>query len=181
MARDIRPVLIDSIVERLIKVIRKRAGIKRTEVILAGGLAMIAYGKPKRSTFDLDAEIITKDPALIERINYEFQDQGIPIDISDNISRWGMVDLPPGYRQRARLYKAAGPIKILLLSPIDLIISKLRVMRDQDIEDIEYLSKKFNFPFGRIKKAAKAAISISPQSTELLFFKKNLEYLKKCL
>lgn len=181
MERNFKPLLIDNIVKLLIRVSAKYAKSKKVRIVLAGGLAMIAYGKPKRSTLDVDAEIITKDPTLIEKISKKFQALGIPIDISDNISRWGMVDLPPAYQKRAQPYQNNELVEILLLSPLDLIISKLRIFRDNDIEDINYLVKKFKISYPEIKREAKAAIQASPRSTEVLFFKKNLKYLGKAL
>lgn len=157
------------------------AGGKKTKLIIAGGLAVNAYGMAERKTLDIDAEILTENSELIEQINKRFKELKIPVDISDNISRWGMVDIPPSYRERAKPYKKLGLVELCLLSPVDLIISKLRIFRDIDIEDILFLAKKFKITFDEIKEEADLAISISPKSTELLFFKKNLQYLKKII
>lgn len=168
-------------IELFLREAARLAGNKKTKLIIAGGLAVNAYGMPERKTLDIDAEILSENSELIEQINKRFKELKIPVDISDNISRWGMVDIPPSYRERAKPYKKLGSVELCLLSPVDLIVSKLRIFRDIDIEDILFLTNKFNITFDEIKKEADLAISISPKSTELLFFKKNLQYLRKMI
>lgn len=181
MERNTKFLLGKRAIELFLKEAARLAGGKKTRLIIAGGLAVSVYGMPERKTLDIDAEIISEDSELIEKINKRFKELKVPVDISDNISRWGMVDIPPSYRKRARPYKKLGSVELCLLSPIDLIVSKLRIFRDIDIEDILFLAKKFNITFNEIKKEADLAISISPRSTELLFFKKNLQYLRKII
>jgi hypothetical protein len=181
MERDIEPLLVKKAIALLLKITSKLAKGRKVKIILAGGLAVAAHGMPERKTLDLDAEIISGNSSLIEKINLEFEKLKVPLDISDNISRWGMVDLPPGYRKRAKFYKGIGSAQLYLLAPIDLIISKARILRDIDIQDIIFLVKKFKISFREIEKKAEEAILTSPHSTEILFFKKNLKYLKNIL
>ena len=104
-----------------------------------------------------------------------------PAELTTNISRWSMIDIPKGYRKRAvplDIIKAKN-ISVFLLSPLDLIISKLRVFRDKDIQDALFLIKEFNIRKSDILKASKQAIAQSPPSTELLRFKKSLRYFIK--
>lgn len=67
-------------------------------------------------------------------------------------------------------------INVFLLSPLDLIISKLRVFRDKDIQDALFLVKKFHITKTGILKASKQAVMQSPASTEIMRFKKNIKY-----
>jgi hypothetical protein len=155
----------------------EKAGIKNLQVILCGGLAAIAYGMGERATLDIDAEV-KADFNTIEKLKKNIK---FPAELSTNISRWSMIDIPDGYRKRAILFDAVKTknIRVFLLSPIDLIISKLRVFRDKDIEDAIFLVKKFKIKKGDILKASKQSIAQSPPSTELLRFKKSVKHFLK--
>lgn len=113
-----------------------KAGIKNLKIILCGGLATIAYGMPKRATLDIDADIDT-DFEVIEKLKKNIK---FPAEFTSDISRWSMIDIPHGYRRRVISYNPVKTknIRVFLLSPLDLIISKLRVFRDKDIEDTSY-------------------------------------------
>ena len=154
-----------------------KAGVKDVRIIICGGLAAIAYGMPERATLDIDAEVDC-DIEVIKRLKNAVK---FPAELSVDISRWSMIDIPKGYRKRAvplDIIKAKN-ISVFLLSPLDLIISKLRVFRDKDIQDALFLIKEFNIRKSDILKASKQAIAQSPPSTELLRFKKSLRYFIK--
>lgn len=152
----------------------EKAGIKKLKIIICGGLAAIAYGMPERATLDIDAEI-DADFEAIEKIKKHIK---FPVEFTSDISRWSMVDIPKGYRKRAVPYSSVKTqhIQVLLLSPLDLIISKLRVFRDKDIEDAVFLVKKFGIKKSAIMKAAEDAVKTSPASSELLRFKKMVKH-----
>jgi|GEM_PF-3228696 len=157
-----------------IDIAAQKAGVKELRIILCGGLAAIAYGLEERSTLDIDAEI-DADFKTIEKLKKKIR---FPAELSTDISRWSMIDIPEGYRERTvplNLVKTKN-IKIFLLSPLDLIISKLRVFRDKDIYDAIFLTRKFRIRKSEILKASKQAIAQSPPSTELLRFKKSLNH-----
>jgi len=65
------------------------------------------------------------------------------------------------------------------LSPVDLIISKLRSFRDVDINDSKYLVNKFNISIEEIRRAAEKAIETSPRSTDLFWFRKDIDLFEK--
>lgn len=155
----------------------KKAGIKKLKVIVCGGLAVIAYGMTDRQTYDIDAEV-DANFRIIEKLKKNLK---FPAEISTDISRWSMVDIPPGYQDRAVRSDIIETknIKVFFLSPIDLIISKLRVFRDKDIEDAVFLVRKFKIKKGDIIRASRQAIEASPPSTELLRFKKTLQHFIK--
>ncbi|RJQ41084.1 MAG: hypothetical protein C4550_02430 [Nitrospiraceae bacterium] len=154
-----------------------KAGVKNLRIILCGGLAAIAYGLEERSTLDIDAEV-DADFKIIEKLKNNIR---FPSELTADISRWSMIDIPEGYRGRAVPFNLVQTksIKIFLLSPLDLIISKLRVFRDKDIADAVFLIKKFNIKKSEILKASKQSIAQSPPSTELLRFKKSLAHFIK--
>jgi len=154
-----------------------KAGVNGLSIIICGGLAAIAYGMPERATLDIDAEI----DAGFEVIKKLKKGLKFPAELSADISRWSMIDIPGGYRKRAVPYNDVKTkhIQVFLLSPMDLIISKLRVFRDKDIDDAVFLIKKFRINKSDIQKAAKDAIKTSPPSTEILRFKKMVAYFIK--
>jgi len=176
MERSIRTDKLKSIVQSIDRA-AKKAGIKDLRVILCVGLATIAYGMEERATLDIDAEI-DADIKTIERLKKNIR---FPAELSSDISRWSMIDIPEGYRDRVVPLDNVKTknIRIFLLSPLDLIISKLRVFRDKDIEDAIFLVKKFGIKKSDILKASKQAIAQSPPSTELLRFRKSLQYFLK--
>ena len=154
-----------------------KAGVKGVRIIICGGLAVIAYGMTERATLDIDAEVDC-DIEVIKRLKNAVK---FPAELSADISRWSMIDIPEGYRERAVRYEAVKTknIRVLILSPLDLIISKLRVFRDKDIDDAIYLAKKFGINKTDLLKAAEKAIKTSPPSTEILRFKKMVNHFIK--
>ncbi|MBI5664899.1 MAG: hypothetical protein HZC49_07415 [Nitrospirae bacterium] len=162
---------------RALDIAAGKAGVNGLKVIICGGLAAIAYGMPERATLDIDAEIDTGYEVISKlKKGLEF-----PAEFTADISRWSMIDIPEGYRERAVPYNEVRTkhVHVFLLSPIDLIISKLRVFRDKDIDDAVFLIKKFRIKKSDILKAAEDAIKTSPASTEILRFKKMVAYFIK--
>lgn len=155
----------------------QKAGVRDLRIILCGGLAAIAYGLEERVTLDIDAEV-DADFKIIEKLKKNIR---FPAELTTDISRWSMIDIPKGYRERAVPLTTVKTknINVFLLSPLDLIISKLRVFRDKDIQDAFFLIKKFHIKKSDILKASRQAIAQSPPSTELLRFKKSLRYFLK--
>ena len=151
-----------------------KAGTKKLKIIICGGLAAIAYGMPERATLDIDAEI-DADFEVMDEIKKNIK---FPAEFTSDISRWSMIDIPKGYRERAVPYSSVKTkhIQVYILSPLDLIISKLRVFRDKDIEDAVFLTKKFRIKKSAIMKAAEDAVKTSPASSELLRFKKMVKH-----
>lgn len=152
----------------------QKTGIKGLRVILCGGLAAIAYGILERVTFDIDAEI-DADFGVIESLTRAIK---FPAELTTDISRWSMIDIPAGYRDRAVPLDSINTknIKVFLLSPLDLIISKLRVFRDKDIQDALFLVIKYHIKRSDILKFSKQAGLQSPPSTEIMRFRKNIKY-----
>jgi hypothetical protein len=140
-------------------------------VILLGGLAMAWYGS-SRQTRDLDAEVSSLTRPQLTRL---WKSLGFPADLSADVSHWGMIDLPPGYRIRAKPIKKRGRITVKILSPLDLVMSKLRVMRESDIQDARFLIRRFRLTKAQIKRAMHRMIRASVPSTDLFFFQRFVE------
>jgi hypothetical protein len=64
----------------------------------------------------MDAEVVMEDydllEGLIERVQRE---KGIILHLTDNASRWGMIDIPDGYRERAIFYKQVENLSFYIL------------------------------------------------------------------
>ena len=148
-------------------------------ITIVGGISIIAYGNKKRVTYDIDAEVNVKDKKFIDNAIIELEKLNLPADISDNVSRWGMIDIPSGYRDRTVFFRKVEDVEFRLLSPLDLIISKLRIFRDVDVDDAIFIADKFNVTIEEIKNAAQKSIQTSPRSTDLINFKKRLDYFAK--
>jgi hypothetical protein len=176
---SLEPVKVEDAISDLAEAFQGR----KTKFIFTGALAVIIYGHNSRVTYDIDAEVVMgkkDDYSFMEAFAENYQKiKGIPAHLTDNVSRWGMIDIPAGYRERSQFLKKIGDVEFYVLSPIDLIISKLRAFRECDIEDSKYLVKKFNISFDEIKMAAEKAVDTSPMSLERGNFKKNLAYFEK--
>lgn len=168
MAREY--LVAEEAIDKLVRAIETTTK-RPVEVILLGGLALTLYGM-RRRTRDVDAEI----PALTSRhLSRLLQQIDIPADISKDVSHWGMIDLPPGYRRRAKRLFRRGRITVRVLSPLDLAMSKLRVMRESDIRDALYLIRHFKITRLQIRRAMNRMVRASIPSTDLFFFKKFME------
>ncbi len=146
------------------------------EIILVGALALYYYGLKERITVDLDAEV----QGEIDILHEFLKSKGIPSDIGNDMSRWSIVAMPPGYRQRAKTIYKDKRLKIKILHPVDFIIAKLRRCMEQDLEDALFVVKKFKILPEEIEALAQKAIEASPRDTALFIFQKNLKiFIKK--
>ena len=141
------------------------------DVIILGGLAMAWYGS-SRQTRDLDAEVSSLTNPQLTRV---WRSLGFPADLSADVSHWGMIDLPPGYRKRAKMIRRHGHVTVRILLPLDLAMSKLRVMRESDIQDARFLIRRFKITKLQIRRAMNRMIRASIPSTDLFFFQRFME------
>lgn len=92
------------------------------DLLLIGGLAMLAYGHPSRATIDVDGELHDHVRSLAEFLSHHH----IPSNLGQSISGWSVVAMPPGYRDCATILIDDPGVRISLLVPVDFIIAKLR-------------------------------------------------------
>jgi len=59
--------------------------------LYVGGFSINAYGKSDRETCDIDAEVSVRDKEAIERASEELNKKNIDNDISEDVSRWGLI------------------------------------------------------------------------------------------
>ena len=141
---------------------------QRLDVLLIGRLALYAYGSSEAQTDDVDAEL-KQD---VERVGAFLKQHGIPSNLSENISGWSIVSLPPGYRDRAKALHERENLYVAVLEPADFIISKLRRGTDQDFADAEFVAHRYGVTPQAIQDAADAALAASPKDTALFVFRK---------
>jgi hypothetical protein len=141
---------------------------ERLDVLLIGRLALYAYGSSQAQTDDVDAEL-RQD---VERVGAFLKQHGIPSNLSENISGWSIVSLPPGYRNRARVLHERENLRVSVLEPSDFIISKLRRGTEQDFADAEFVARGYGVKPQAIQAAADAALTASPKDTALFVFRK---------
>ncbi len=141
------------------------------DLLLIGGLALQAYGYSERVTIDVGGELVGVFDSLVRF----FQERHIPADLSENISGWSVVAMPPGYRDRTSTWYEQSGIRLRLLDPVDFIIAKLRRGIDQDLDDAEYVATRFTIDPEAITASAQAAIAASPKDTAIFLFTKTVE------
>lgn len=159
--------------DRVIALLKEFAHHKkeRLRLILVGALALQHYGLRDRATFDLDAEVSGDLEGLFQFL----KEHQIPADLGEDISGWSVIAMPPGYRDRAvSLYEDAH-LEVKALSPLDLIIAKLRRFTEEDIQDALFVAGKYNIGVADIERAAEEAIQSSAKDTALFLFRRNVQ------
>lgn len=149
--------------------------------VIIGGLAMQIYmGETSsksatkqnsgyhRVTNDLDAEVSASEKDFNLLLDF-LHKRKIPCNIGEDIDRWGIVPMPKGYRERARIIRK-GKITIMVLHPVDFIYSKLRRSSQEDIEDIKAIIGHYGITKEDILKM-KELIRFPKDEATLLFNK----------
>lgn len=102
-------------------------------IIVISGTAKALFGLPRR-TLDIDAEISCSDEAYAALLSF-LSAHKIPANIGENISQWGTIPLPQGYRERSAEILRKGSVSIKILDPADYIFSKLARGTELDEQD----------------------------------------------
>lgn len=147
------------------------------EVIILGGIAMEYYGKIDRTTMDLDAEV----KGNVDKLYDYLQNKGISSDIGEDISRWGIVSMPPDYRAKAMSIYQDPALTIKVLHPLHFVISKLRRATEIDIQDALFVAQKYKIKKEDLRNLVDLTIKNSPKDNALFMFKKTTEYFLKKL
>lgn len=141
------------------------------DLLLVGGLALQAYGAADRVTHDVAGELVGDLDALAHFL----RSHEVPADLGENISGWSVIAMPPGYRERATVLLAQPGLRIRLLHPTDFVVAKLRRGTDLDLDDAEYVARRFEVHPQAIRAAGEAAVAASPRDTALFLFRKTLD------
>ncbi|MDT7044067.1 DUF6036 family nucleotidyltransferase [Candidatus Nitronereus thalassa] len=163
------PLNIDKIIQELTQYVRQTG--TSVDLILVGELALQAYGLTDRVTMNVDGELVGQLNELVEFL----QKRQVPADLGENMSGWSVVAMPPGYRDRTTTFCQDSGLTLRLLAPTDFVIAKLRCGTEIDLEDAEYVVKKFSLSSSDIQKAAESAIAASPKDTALFLFNKTIK------
>lgn len=141
------------------------------DLVLIGGLAMLAYGHPSRATIDVDGELrdgVRSLKAFLSRHN-------IPANLGQSLSGWSVVAMPPGYRDRATVMIEEPGVKISLLAPADFIVSKLRRGTDEDLVDATWIAGRFHITASQVRVVAESALTASLEDTALFLFERTVD------
>lgn len=141
------------------------------DLLLVGALAMQCYGLRERFTNDVDGELTGPLQPLVTFLTAA----GVPADLTQDMSGWSIVAMPPGYRDRATDLVSRPGLRIRLLAPVDFVIAKLRRGIEIDLDDALYVVRRFHISRGAVEQAAAAALDASPQDTALFLFRKTVE------
>jgi hypothetical protein len=147
------------------------------DLLLVGALALQCYGFRERLTNDVEGELAGPLQPLLTFLTGE----GVPADLTQDISGWSIVAMPPGYRERATELVSNPNLRIRLLTPLDFVIAKLRRGIELDLDDALFVVHRFQIPKSAIEQAAADAIGASPQDTALFLFQKTVELFCRSL
>ncbi len=147
------------------------------ELLIIGGIAMAFYGLP-RYTSDIDAEIKCSDEVYFELLEHLKKDK-IAFNIGEDISAWGIIPLPTGYRERAKIVYRGEFLILKVLEPIDFVFSKLRRGTEEDIRDAIEVIRRFDIR--KDKLIGHERLIKYPKDPETLFFKKKFQHLMKIM
>ena len=141
------------------------------DLLLIGGLAMLAYGHSSRATIDVDGELRDHVRSLADFLSHHH----IPSNLGQSISGWSVVAMPPGYRGRATILTDDPGVRISLLAPVDFIIAKLRRGTDEDLTDAAWIAARFHLSANQVRTAADAALAASLEDTALFLFQRTVD------
>jgi hypothetical protein len=141
------------------------------DLVLIGGMAMLAYGHSSRATIDIDGELrdgVRSLKAFLSRHN-------IPANLGQSLSGWSVVAMPPGYRDRVTVMIDESRVRVSLLAPVDFIVSKLRRGTDEDLADAAWIVDRFHVSAHQVRAAAAAALAASLEDTALFLFERTVD------
>ena len=143
----------------------------RIDLVLIGGMAMLAYGHLSRATIGVDGELregVRSLKAFLSRHN-------IPANLGQSLSGWSVVAMPPRYRDRATIMIDEPGVRLSLLAPVDFIVSKLRRGTDEDLADATWIAERFHVTASQVRAAAEAALAASLEDTALFLFERTVD------
>ncbi len=142
-------------------------------IYLLGGCSLLTLGSD-RATQDIDFEIRNAGYKTIEQIQHFCEEENIPVNFSEDVSKWGMISISNN-RDKAIPYNQFSKVKVGIVDPMDSIIGKIERYTDIDAQDVIFLIKKFSIkPDDLIASLAKA-LNDSVKSEKIFLFKKQVE------
>ena len=145
-------------------------------VYITGGVASWFMGG-NRPTEDIDFGFTAggkKESEVARIFGAVSRRLGIAIQFSEDIRRWGMIDLPD-YETKAKFYRRFGKVSVHFLDIGSWSIGKISRYYASDVSDLVAVFKKQKpNPRGLVKLWARA-LKKSPRSSEQFLFVKNVE------
>lgn len=145
-------------------------------VYLTGGVAswFMGGGRPTRD-IDFGFRVSGRGAGSVGPLLGAVSERmGIPVQFSEDISRWGMIDLPD-YEKKATFYKRFGKVSVYLLDVGSWSIGKLSRYYESDVSDlVAVLKRQRPNPRGLLKLWAHA-LKKSPRSSEQFLFVRNIQ------
>lgn len=112
-----------------------------TEIVLAGGAALILAGYIERGTDDGD--VIHSEPKLADLedvLAIVAEERDLPgAWLNDGVKAWADV-LPPDFPDRLEEVGWFGNLRVRRLGRLDLLVMKFFALRAQDLEDISAMA-----------------------------------------
>ncbi len=150
-----------------------------------GGCAVHLYTNARGSN-DLDAELIAANKLDINSIILELDpvyfddpeagESSLDFDINFNM---GLPSLGPDYKENAiPLVSEDSVLHIFLVSAVDIAVSKLSRLAEDDLKDIISLYKAERFSLEDFQRVARDAVYYSPTPDSL---QKNVDYAIRCI
>ena len=145
-------------------------------VYLTGGIASWFMGG-ERPTEDIDFALKTKPKKWSEAADVfqkASQTLGIPIEYSENISRWSLIDIPD-YEKTAKIYKRFDLLTVYLLDVPAWSVGKICRYYQSDVNDLLVVIRHEKTKPEALVKVWAKALKISPKSTSQILFCKTAE------
>ncbi len=145
------------------------------KVYLTGGIASWFWGG-ERPTADIDfgLKAVQGRGEVGDLIVETSRRLSIPVQFSEDISRWGMVGIRH-YEKGARLHRRFGQVAVYLLDPMIWSIGKISRYYQSDVADLVAVFRKQKPAPGEVVQCWCRALRESPKSTAQLLFKKTAE------
>ena len=144
---------------------------EKITLIIAGGFARYFYGIP-RFTEDIDAEIHCSEETYELLLSFAEKEK-ILLNVGEDISRWGLITLPEGYRERAITVMEEGNVTVKVLEEVDYVLSKLSRGTAIDEEDALEVCRIKGITPERIRERMKKMHL--PRDPETRFFLERME------
>lgn len=145
------------------------------KIYLTGGVAAWYWGQV-RPTVDLDFAL--EAPAAWEQTEKILialsQKMKIPLQFSEDISRWGLIGYS-NFKEEAKFLGKWNLLEVYVLSVAVWSVGKLSRYEVQDVEDLQRVFKKQKPSLEALLKVWKKALQDSPRSSASFQFVKRVE------
>ncbi len=111
-----------------------------TKVFVGGSIALILPGLLSRATIDID--VVDEVPAEL-RAQHSLL-QTLKERYGFVIAHFQRHYLPMGWENRVHFYESFGELRVYLLDPMDVFLSKLVIIRTKDLDDMRMIAQRLS-------------------------------------